>query len=215
MTPRPPAPAQSALHARLETLYEQFNHPQSVTDPIQIVRRFSRPDDLEIVAFCAAGLAFGRVQSVLNSIEGLLTVMGPSPAAFVRGFTPARDRPALDHLVHRWTRGIDLAALVWLLKQMLDSHGSIEGFFVHGAEPEAERLTVMQQFWAAYAEPLEDLYQRACALLEEMFCISVNELKVEWHTDYASPRRPSGVRSIRRPRWGDPADSCGPFEGGG
>ena len=142
------------LHGRLETLYAQFNHPQSVTDPIQIVRRFTRPDDLEVVAFCAAGLAFGRVQSVLNSIEGLLQVMGSSPAAFVRAFTPLRDRRALDHLVHRWTRGIDLAALVWLLKQMIDSHGSLEAFFVDGASPEAETVE----------RALDSFARRACAL---------------------------------------------------
>ena len=71
-------------------------------------------------AFIAAALAFGRVQSVLNSIEGMLAVMGPSPAAFVRGFEPARDRRAFDHLVHRWTRGADMAALVWVLHQMMD-----------------------------------------------------------------------------------------------
>jgi uncharacterized protein (TIGR02757 family) len=154
VTRRTPAPAPSGLHARLDALYEQFNHPQSATDPIQLVRRFSRPDDLEVVAFCAAGLAFGRVQSVLNSIEGLLKVMGPSPAAFVRGFSPRRDGQALDHLVHRWTRGIDLAALVWLLKQMLDSHGSIEAFFVDGADPGAETIE----------SALDAFARRACAL---------------------------------------------------
>ena len=42
------------------------------------------PEDREIAGFCAAALAFGRVQSVLNSIEGLLAAMGPSPAAYVR-----------------------------------------------------------------------------------------------------------------------------------
>ena len=90
--------ANTELKDRLDELYHQFNDAQSVTDPIQIVRRFTRADDQEIVGFCAAALAFGRVQSVLNSIEGLLKVMGPSPAAYVRAFDPARDRSALDHL---------------------------------------------------------------------------------------------------------------------
>jgi uncharacterized protein (TIGR02757 family) len=143
----------ASLKRHLDRQYEQFNNA-SVTDPIQIVRRFSRPDDVEIVGFCAAALAFGRVQSVLNSIEGLLKVMGSSPAAYVRAFNPARDRRALDHLVHRWTRGIDLAALVWLLRQMLDAHGSIERFFMHGAAADAETI-----------EPALDAFsRRACAL---------------------------------------------------
>jgi len=154
VTKRRSASGRAALDARLDALYQQFNHPQSVTDPVQIVRRFERPEDVEIVAFCAAGLAFGRVQSVLNSIEGLLAVMGPSPSAFVRAFTPARDRQALDHLVHRWTRGVDLAALVWLLRQMIDAHGSIEGFFAAGADPGAETVE----------GALDSFSQRACAL---------------------------------------------------
>ena len=141
------------LKKRLDEQYEQFNHT-AVTDPIQIVRRYQRAEDQEIVGFCAAALAFGRVQSVLNSIEGLMTVMGPSPAAYVRGFDPPRDRRTLDHLVHRWTRGIDLAALVWILRQMLESHGSIEGFLVGGLDPGA----------ATIEAALDDFSRRACAL---------------------------------------------------
>ena len=132
--------ADSDLRSRLDALYHQFNDAQSVTDPIQIVRRFSRAEDREVVGFCAAALAFGRVQSVLNSIEGLLKVMGPSPAAFVRAFDPGRDRRALDHLRHRWTRGVDLAALVWVLRQMIDRRGSIEGFFADGLDDRAETV---------------------------------------------------------------------------
>lgn len=121
-----------ALKPSLDRLYDSFNAPESATDPIQIVRRFSRPEDLEVVAFCAAGLAFGRVASVLQSIERLLTVTGPSPAAFVRRFDPRCDGRALDGFAHRWTRGADVAALLWILKQMLERSGSIESFFLEG-----------------------------------------------------------------------------------
>ena len=144
----------AALKRRLDEQYAQFNDALSVTDPIQIVRRYARPADQEIVAFCAAALAFGRVQSVLNSIEGLMSVMGASPAAYVRAFEPSRDRGTLDHLVHRWTRGIDLAALVWLLHQMLDSHGSIEHFFADGFDRDADTIE----------HALDAFSRRACAL---------------------------------------------------
>src|SRR6188508_950107 len=94
MTMRMPTAISSLLKTSLDRLYAEFNYPDSATDPIHIVRRFQRPDDREIVAFCAAGLAFGRVASVLQSIERLLTVMGPHPAAFVRRFDPRRDGAA-------------------------------------------------------------------------------------------------------------------------
>ena len=121
----------------LDTLYDEFNAEHAVADPIWTVRRFERPEDQEIVAFLASALAFGRVQSVLQSIESLLAVIGPAPAAFVRAFDPGRNARAFDRLGHRWTRGVDLAALMWLLHQMLESRGSIEGFFAEGLPADA------------------------------------------------------------------------------
>jgi len=56
-----------------------------------------------------------------------------------------------------------------------------------GTDPELERLTVMQQYWAAFAEVLEHLHQRACALLEEFFCATTRELAHEWGIDYGFP----------------------------
>ena len=117
---------------RLEDLYSTFDHVNSATDPIHIVRRYTAPDDREVVGFCAAALAFGRVASVLQSIEALLRAMGPRPATFVRRFDAARDRARLDPLVHRWIRGRDLVALLLVLQRMLHESGSIEAFFLAG-----------------------------------------------------------------------------------
>jgi uncharacterized protein (TIGR02757 family) len=124
-----------ALAARLNDLYRAFDHADSAADPVHIVRRYRANEDREIVGFCAAALAFGRVASVLQSIESVLTVMGPKPAEFVRRFDPARDAAPLEPLVHRWIRGRDLVALMLILQRMLREHGSIEGFFVAGDDP--------------------------------------------------------------------------------
>ena len=118
--------------ARLEGLYRSFDHVTSASDPVHIVRRYESPADREIVGFCAAALAFGRVASVLHSIEALLAVMGPAPAAFVRRFEPARHRAAIEPLVHRWISGRDLMALLLILRHMLRASGSIEVFFLQG-----------------------------------------------------------------------------------
>jgi uncharacterized protein (TIGR02757 family) len=126
------------LKPELDRLYAEFNHADSATDPIQIVRRFNRDEDREIVGFIAAALAFGRVMSVLQSIERVLAVMGPEPAAYVRRFDARRDGPAFDGIVHRWTREPDIVALLWLLRQMVDRAGSVEGFFLEGHDPSAD-----------------------------------------------------------------------------
>jgi uncharacterized protein (TIGR02757 family) len=125
-----------ALVPALDRLYDSFNRPASARDPIDIVRRFSHRDDIEVVAFCAAALAFGRVSSVMQSIERLLAVMGPSPAAYVRAFDLRKDRSTLSAFVHRWITGADVSALLWILRRMLDRSGSIEGFFMSGRDAE-------------------------------------------------------------------------------
>ena len=129
---RVPSRQRAELREPFERLYRTFDHQHSVSDPVHIVRRYAAPDDREVVGFFAAGLAFGRVASVLNSIESLLAVMGPRPAAFVRGFNPAENRGRLEPLVHRWIRGSDLIALVLILQRMLRESGSIERFFLAG-----------------------------------------------------------------------------------
>jgi uncharacterized protein (TIGR02757 family) len=131
----------------LDQLYADFNHADSATDPIQIVRRFPRDDDREVVGFIAAALAFGRVSSVLQSIERVLAVMGPAPAAYVRQFDPARDGPSFAGIVHRWTREADIVAMLWLLRQMIDRAGSVEGFFLEGCDAGADDIeTALDSF---------------------------------------------------------------------
>jgi uncharacterized protein (TIGR02757 family) len=122
----------SALVARLDGLYHDYNRVDAVSDPVNLVRPFEDPADREIAGFCAAALAFGRVASILNSIGTLFRIMGPHPAAFVRSFEPDAPHPELRALVHRWIRGNDLVALLWMLRQMLERSGSIEGFFLEG-----------------------------------------------------------------------------------
>jgi uncharacterized protein (TIGR02757 family) len=136
MTTSMPTAIRSLLKTPLDRLYGEFNYPDSATDPIHIVRRFARQDDREIVGFCAAGLAFGRVASVIQSIERLLAVVGPSPAAYVRSFDTSQTRE-LSGLGHRWIRSADLVALIRILHGMLQRSGSIERFFAEGFEPGA------------------------------------------------------------------------------
>ncbi len=122
------------LSERLDALYQDYNRVDSASDPVHRARPFPDPADREIAAFCAGALAFGRVASVLNSIDVLFSVMGGRPAEFVRNFDPAAPPPAMRGMVHRWIRGEDLIALLWILRQMLETSGSLENFFLRGYE---------------------------------------------------------------------------------
>jgi uncharacterized protein (TIGR02757 family) len=145
---------QGSLQPRLDELYASFNFPESAFDPIQVVRRYDRLEDRELIAFIAAGLAFGRVASVVNSIETVCAVLGPRPADFIRRFDPATDSAPLLPIVHRWIRGRDIVALLWILKTMLDEAGSLEAYYAKGWSAEA----------ADVSDSLESFSERARAI---------------------------------------------------
>jgi uncharacterized protein (TIGR02757 family) len=144
----------SLLRLHLDPLYASFNHERSATDPIELVRPYADPRDREIAGFIAAGLAFGNVVSVMQSVGTVLERMGPSPAAFVRQFDPRTGGGAYATFVHRWTLGADIVALLWVLRQILDRSGSIERFFSEGDDPAA----------ADISDGLESFTTRALAL---------------------------------------------------
>lgn len=137
----------------LEQLYGQFDCTTSAADPVHRVRRYRSRADREVAGFCAAALAFGRVASILNSVDAVLDAMGESPAAFIRRFEPDRDAVGLKSLAHRWTHGIDLIALAYILRRMLEHAGTIEGFFLEGYRTEADDV----------GEALESFCTRALA----------------------------------------------------
>lgn len=141
-----PRAFQPILKTRLDSLYASYNRVDSATDPIQLVRRFDDPRDREVAAFCASALAFGRVASVLQSLERLFGAMGRSPAEFAGAFDVSRHARALHPIVHRWTNGDDLVALMLILKRML-AHGSIEQFFLEGyTASEPDLSTALESF---------------------------------------------------------------------
>ena len=142
------------LAGKLDRLYEAYNREDAALDPVQIVRRYTAPADQEVIGFCAAALAFGRVQSVLNTVNGIARVLGPAPAEYVKRFAPQDPHPELRAMVHRWIRGTDIVALLWILRQMIDEAGSIEAFFAAGYDPGAEDV----------GEALDRFSRRALAL---------------------------------------------------
>ena len=50
----------------LERLYEKYNHHSFIKpDPLQFVYEYRRKADIEIVAFLASALAYGRVGQIV------------------------------------------------------------------------------------------------------------------------------------------------------
>ncbi|MBL7154298.1 MAG: TIGR02757 family protein [Phycisphaerae bacterium] len=130
-----------ALGKVLEGLYEKYNRPELIKpDPLQFVYKYTDAADMEIVAFLAADLAYGRVQQIENSLTTLFALMGNSPYSFVCNFDEA-GRRRLSTFKHRFTTGDDISDLLTLLKHVLNRYGSIQELFLRGYSP-AERNIV-------------------------------------------------------------------------
>ena len=111
---------------------------------------------MEIVAFLAADLAYGRVQQIEKSLTALFAVMGSSPSAFVRDFNNAR-RKSLRAFKHRFTTGDDIADLLILLRRILRQFGGIQGFFLKGCGPADKNIIpALSKFTASLCQMYAD-----------------------------------------------------------
>jgi len=124
----------------LEKLYERYNRRELISpDPLQFLYRYSDPADIEITAFLASALAYGRVQQIEKSLENLLGRMGERPSEFVKYFDNNKRRTLKD-FKHRFTTGDDISDLLMLLKTAVSRCGSIEQYFALGYNPNDKNI---------------------------------------------------------------------------
>ena len=72
------------LKSRLDCLYLEINKPEFIPlDPVQFPRRYKKKNDIEIAAFLAATIAWGKRELILKSAEKMFALMGHSPYEFV------------------------------------------------------------------------------------------------------------------------------------
>jgi uncharacterized protein (TIGR02757 family) len=125
--------ATGALREPLERLYREFDYGSRIArDAIQFPLRYPDPRDREIVALLTACLAYGRVDLFARELEKLLAAMGPSPAAFIAGFDPARDGPRFAAFRYRFNRPRDIVAFCVAARDLLARYGTLEKCFLSG-----------------------------------------------------------------------------------
>ena len=139
------------FRAELDRLHDAYNVPDSTADPVQFVWRYDDARDREVVAAIASGLAFGRLASVLASIDRVLDLLGPHPAAYLDALDVRTAREALAPVVHRWTRGDDLVALLVVLRELRSRYGSLEGAFLSGDDASAPDVAPGLEAFSALA----------------------------------------------------------------
>src|SRR3989449_654731 len=127
------------LREPLEHFYREFDYTARVEfDAIRFPLRYPDPRDRELVGLLAACLAYGRVDLFGRQLDGVLAVMGPSPAAFVVGFDPRRDARAFESFWYRFNRPRDLVAFCVAARDQLGRYGTLEKLFLAGDPDRSE-----------------------------------------------------------------------------
>jgi uncharacterized protein (TIGR02757 family) len=101
------------------------------SDPIALAHRFTQKEDIEIVAFLMATIAWGNRQSIIKSGEKLLAILGPSPHEYVLHYHDGGCPP----FIHRTYNPEDLNGFLLGL-QALYRNGGLQNAF----KGEANRL---------------------------------------------------------------------------
>jgi uncharacterized protein (TIGR02757 family) len=94
---------------------------------------------MEIAAFLAAELAYGRVQQIENSLNDLFSRMKNGPFEFVLNFNEQK-RKKLKDFKHRFTTGDCLSDLLMLLKEVLGRYASLEKFFAQNCDAREKNI---------------------------------------------------------------------------
>jgi uncharacterized protein (TIGR02757 family) len=107
-------------------LYNQFKF--IATDPISIPHKFQKKEDIEIVGFLIATIAWGNRKSILKNGEQLCQILQFAPYDFIMNHSP-KDLDACLGFVHRTFNANDLKYFMTALKHIYNNYGGLEAVF--------------------------------------------------------------------------------------
>ena len=124
--------SRDVLYNLLESKYKQYNTTDFVAlDPICIPHRFTKKEDIEIMGFIAAVLAWGQRKTIINKCTDLIERMDGAPHQFITQHEDI-DLKQLEGFVHRTFNDTDLLYFVYALKELYSAFTSMEEVFLTG-----------------------------------------------------------------------------------
>jgi uncharacterized protein (TIGR02757 family) len=125
------------LKRHLDAFLEAFPRERHVSeDPVKFLHRYDDARDREVVGIIVAAFAYGNVKSILASCERALSFLGSRPSEALAAFDPRSDARRLRGFYHRFNTSRDLGVFFWMLRRLLEDHGSLENVFLRGLSPE-------------------------------------------------------------------------------
>lgn len=130
-------PQDKSLHALLDEAVLDINTPAFINDdPVQFPRLFSSQQDIEIVAFLSAIIAWGRRPMILRDCQRLLQLMDFQPTEYT--LSGEYEQLPDDMNIHRTMFSSHLKYMLRGFRQILRKYGTIENFAKANMPTDAE-----------------------------------------------------------------------------
>lgn len=124
----------SELKEFLDEKANYYENPKFIgTDPIQIPHRFSKKEDIEIIGFLVATIAWGNRKSIITNSNKLVELLENNPHDFVINHSQD-DLKSLQTFVHRTFNGEDLSTFITALKHIYLKYDGLESVFSNTIE---------------------------------------------------------------------------------
>ena len=121
----------------LENEAKRINHPDFIEkDPVQFPRRFEKLQDIEIVSFLAATVAWGNRKMICKDIEKMLGLMDYQPYFYMMDEGYKDLDPKLN--IHRTFFALHLQHFLKGLRHIYSEYGSLDNFAISNRVGENE-----------------------------------------------------------------------------
>ncbi len=116
----------------LDSIFNQYHLPEYIhPDPLEFLKKYENPEDMEIVALIASSFAIGRVQSILQTVESILGVL-KSPRIDLLALSRKDLELAFNKFKYRFYTGVSLVDFLMGIKNVIDKFGSLHNCFLKG-----------------------------------------------------------------------------------
>jgi len=133
---------QDNLRSFLDAKVAQYNQPGFIAnDPVSIPHLFTKKQDIEIMGFWAATLAWGQRPTIIKKCKELIALMDGAPYDFIMNHEEI-DLKKLLHFKHRTFNDIDTLYFIVFFRYHYERFESLEDAFIP-AKSSTERVVML------------------------------------------------------------------------
>lgn len=120
----------AAIKAYLDRQYLLYNRPDFIlNDPVSVPHRFNKLQDIEIMGFWTAMLAWGQRKTIINKATELIQLMENAPHDFILNHNE-NDLQRFANFKHRTFNYTDTLYFIHFFKKFYSEHNSLEHAFL-------------------------------------------------------------------------------------